>query len=119
MKFDAYILFFPLLQVAFDIEGQQGAYDWVMEKAGQLARWWRYHLTLLFLRKPNGETITTRPSSFADLITQEQWDEFVAIRQSDAFRAKSEKNKNCAASNPYPYLRGRDGYKDLEQDMVC
>lgn len=91
----------------------------MMKKAGTRARWWRSHLTKYFVHDANGEIVRTRPEELYDLITQAQWDEFVAMRTSEEFIATSKKNSDAASCNEYPFLRGRRGYAQLEQDLVC
>ena len=108
-----------MLQTAFDLDNYAGAKDFVFKKAAVLARGWRSYLTKYFLRNADGEVIHTHPSELCHIITQKQWDQFVSLRASNEFIKVSKKNSKAAASNPYPYMRGRDGYAQIEQVLVC
>ena len=118
MSYYDYKFILHSLQTAFDLADCEGAKDYVLKKAASMARWWRSHLGIYFLRNVDGDIVPKRPVDFYDVITQQQWDEFVEIRCSEEFRAVSEKNSQSAGSNPYPYMRGRNKYADLEHEMV-
>ena len=107
-----------LLQTAFEFDDHAVAKKFVLTKAAKLSKDWRARLTKYFLYDSNGDVIQTRPEEFASVITQEQWDQFVAVRTSHEFKEISDKNSECATKNEYPYMRGRDTFAIIQDELV-
>ncbi|KAI5390044.1 hypothetical protein KIW84_075393 [Lathyrus oleraceus] len=60
-----------------------------------------------------------RPMKYAEIISAEEWDNFVAKRRNEKFHEVSDKNRKRASKPAYPYKKGRMGYARLQQRILA
>ncbi|KAI5439838.1 hypothetical protein KIW84_025268 [Lathyrus oleraceus] len=56
---------------------------------------------------------------YAEIISAEEWDNFVAKRRNEKFNEVSDKNRKRASKPAYPYKKGRTGYARLQQRILA
>ncbi|KAI5445665.1 hypothetical protein KIW84_013767 [Lathyrus oleraceus] len=56
---------------------------------------------------------------YAEIISAEEWDNFVAKRRNEKFHEVSDKNQKRASKPAYPYKKGRTGYARLQQRILA
>ncbi|KAI5411227.1 hypothetical protein KIW84_056381 [Lathyrus oleraceus] len=56
---------------------------------------------------------------YAEIISAEEWDNFVAKRRNEKFHEVSDKNRKRASKPAYPYKKGRTGYARLQQRILA
>ncbi|KAI5418143.1 hypothetical protein KIW84_042683 [Lathyrus oleraceus] len=56
---------------------------------------------------------------YAEIISAEEWDNFVAKRRNKKFHEVSDKNRKRASKPAYPYKKGRTGYARLQQRILA
>ncbi|KAI5397713.1 hypothetical protein KIW84_063508 [Lathyrus oleraceus] len=55
---------------------------------------------------------------YAEIISADEWNNFVAKRRNEKFHEVSDKNRKRASKPAYPYKKGRTGYARLQQRIV-
>ncbi|KAI5407493.1 hypothetical protein KIW84_053666 [Lathyrus oleraceus] len=56
---------------------------------------------------------------YVEIISAEEWDNFVAKRRNEKFHEVSDKNRKRASKPAYPYKKGRTGYARLQQRILA
>ncbi|KAI5407425.1 hypothetical protein KIW84_053618 [Lathyrus oleraceus] len=60
-----------------------------------------------------------QPMKYAEIISAEEWDNFVAKRRNEKFHEVSDKNRKRASKPAYPYKKRRTGYGRLQQRILA
>ncbi|KAI5397102.1 hypothetical protein KIW84_063071 [Lathyrus oleraceus] len=72
-----------------------------------------------FLKDEEGNFVEAeRPMKYAEIISAEEWDNFVAKRRNEKFHEVSDKNRKRASKLAYPYKKRRTGYARLQQRIL-
>ncbi|XP_054801440.1 uncharacterized protein LOC129305433 [Prosopis cineraria] len=71
-----------------------------------------------YIKKSGGNIISEAPNLIRPLVSQEQWDEFVAQSLEGQFQELSHKKKELHEKDLSPYKKGRIGYARIEQQMI-
>ena len=94
-----------------------------LKSCGEVARNFRYDLYKTFVEEfINEESVWTRPQKVLDNypnIEEEDWMKFVQYRTSSQFQQLSDRGSEIRTNNEYSSRGGRDGYRKLDQEMVC
>ncbi|KAI5398000.1 hypothetical protein KIW84_063708 [Lathyrus oleraceus] len=91
-----------------------------IQLAGKRLRGFRSFLSNKFLKDEEGKFVEAeRPMKYAEIISAEEWDNFVAKRRNEKFHEVSEKNRKRASKPAYPYKKGRTGYARLQQRILA
>ncbi|KAI5427049.1 hypothetical protein KIW84_032469 [Lathyrus oleraceus] len=56
---------------------------------------------------------------YAEIISADEWDNFVAKRRNEKFHEVSDINRKRASKPAYPYKKGRTGYARLQQRILA
>ncbi|KAI5402718.1 hypothetical protein KIW84_050351 [Lathyrus oleraceus] len=91
-----------------------------IQLAGKRLRGFRSFLSNKFLKDEEGKFVEAeRPMKYAEIISAEEWDNFVAKRRNEKFHEVSDKNRKRASKPAYPYKKGRTGYARLQQRILA
>ncbi|WVZ25066.1 hypothetical protein V8G54_003610, partial [Vigna mungo] len=107
------------IQLTFNVDTCRKTF--VLRKAGLLFRSFRTSLAQKYLKDYNGNYLENPPNqpptSYASIISEAIWRQFIAKRMDKSFKEKSIKNKERASCSKYPYRGSCKGYAHIEQDM--
>ncbi|KAI5432323.1 hypothetical protein KIW84_036169 [Lathyrus oleraceus] len=108
----------PELKRSFHIDESRQKY--CIQLAGKRLRGFRSFLSNKFLKDEEGKFVEAeRPMKYAEIISAEEWDNFVAKRRNKKFHEVSDKNRKRASKPAYPYKKGRTGYARLQQRILA
>ncbi|KAI5410417.1 hypothetical protein KIW84_055791 [Lathyrus oleraceus] len=106
------------IQRSFHIDESRQKY--CIQLAGKRLRGFRSFLSNKFLKDEEGKFVEAeRPMKYAEIISAEEWDNFVAKRRNEKFHEVSDKNRKRASKPAYPYKKGRTGYARLQQRILA
>ncbi|KAI5436710.1 hypothetical protein KIW84_023000 [Lathyrus oleraceus] len=106
------------IQRSFHIDESRQKY--CIQLAGKRLRGFRSFLSNKFLKDEEGKFIKAEwPMKYAEIISTEEWDNFVAKRRNEKFHEVSDKNRKRASKPAYPYKKGRTGYARLQQRILA
>ncbi|KAI5432324.1 hypothetical protein KIW84_036169 [Lathyrus oleraceus] len=106
------------IQRSFHIDESRQKY--CIQLAGKRLRGFRSFLSNKFLKDEEGKFVEAeRPMKYAEIISAEEWDNFVAKRRNKKFHEVSDKNRKRASKPAYPYKKGRTGYARLQQRILA
>ncbi|KAI5385741.1 hypothetical protein KIW84_072370 [Lathyrus oleraceus] len=106
------------IQRSFHIDESRQKY--CIQLAGKRLRGFRSFLSNKFLKDEEGKFVEAeRPMKYAEIISAEEWDNFVAKRRNEKFHKVSDKNRKRASKPAYPYKKGRTGYARLQQRILA
>ncbi|KAI5408955.1 hypothetical protein KIW84_054689 [Lathyrus oleraceus] len=106
------------IQRSFHIDESRQKY--CIQLAGKRLRGFRSFLSNKFLKDEEGKFVEVeRPMKYAEIISAEEWDNFVAKRRNEKFHEVSDKNRKRASKPAYPYKKGRTGYARLQQRILA
>ncbi|KAK2364803.1 hypothetical protein QL285_089634 [Trifolium repens] len=89
--------------------------EWI-KYAGERWRDFKTRLTGDYITRPNPKL--KPPYIRYKYITKDVWDNFVKSRETEEFKAKSQKGRENKAKNQFPHVTSRGGYKWLEEKMI-
>ncbi|KAI5434699.1 hypothetical protein KIW84_021502 [Lathyrus oleraceus] len=105
------------IQRSFHIDESRQKY--CIQLAGKRLRGFRSFLSNKFLKDEEGKFVEAeRPMKYAEIISADEWDNFVAKRRNEKFHEVSDKNWKRASKPAYPYKKGRTGYARLQQRIL-
>ncbi|XP_050914308.1 uncharacterized protein LOC127129021 isoform X1 [Lathyrus oleraceus] len=105
------------IQRSFHIDESWQKY--CIQLAGKRLRGFRSFLSNKFLKDEEGKFVEAeRPMKYAEIISADEWDNFVAKRRNEKFHEVSDKNRKRASKPAYPYKKGRTGYARLQQRIL-
>ncbi|KAI5413406.1 Phosphatidylinositol/phosphatidylcholine transfer protein sfh6, variant 2 [Lathyrus oleraceus] len=106
------------IQRSFHIDESRQKY--CIQLAGKRLRGFRSFLSNKFLKDEEGKFVEAeRPMKYVEIISAEEWDNFVAKRRNEKFHEVSDKNRKRASKPAYPYKKGRTGYARLQQRILA
>ncbi|KAI5445761.1 hypothetical protein KIW84_013841 [Lathyrus oleraceus] len=106
------------IQRSFHIDESRQKY--CIQLAGKRLRGFRSFLSNKFLKDEEGKFVEAeRPMKYAEIISADEWDNFVAKRRNEKFHEVSDKNRKRASKPAYPYKKGRTGYARLQQRILA
>ncbi|XP_050874336.1 uncharacterized protein LOC127076670 [Lathyrus oleraceus] len=106
------------IQRSFHIDESRQKY--CIQLAGKRLRGFRSFLCNKFLKDEEGKFVEgERSMKYAEIISADEWDNFVAKRRNEKFHEVSDKNRKRASKPAYPYKKGRTGYARLQQRILA
>ncbi|KAI5397830.1 hypothetical protein KIW84_063592 [Lathyrus oleraceus] len=106
------------IQRSFHIDESRQKY--CIQLAGKRLRGFRSFLSNKFLKDEEGKFVEAeRPMKYAEIISAEEWDNFVAKRRNEKFHEVRDKSRKRASKPVYPYKKGRTGYARLQQRILA
>ncbi|KAI5408754.1 hypothetical protein KIW84_054551, partial [Lathyrus oleraceus] len=105
------------IQRSFHIDESRQKY--CIQLAGKRLRGFRSFLCNKFLKDEEGKFVEGEwPMKYAEIISADEWDNFVAKRRNEKFHEVSDINRKRASKPAYPYKKGRTGYARLQQRIL-
>ncbi|KAI5436302.1 hypothetical protein KIW84_022683 [Lathyrus oleraceus] len=106
------------IQRSFHIDESRQKY--CIQLAEKRLRGFQSFLSNKFLKDEEGKFVEAeRPMKYAEIISAEEWGNFVAKLRNEKFHEVSDKNRKRASKPAYPYKKGRTGYARLQQRILA